>query len=472
MTLTVVLRSGAVVTPAGIVRADIGFDGDRIAVVGAPQSIAKGHREFDLDGKFVLPGLIDPHVHLGLGDEIGDEKMAEDFAMATRDCLVGGVTTIATTIAESRDPLSTRFDRALKCSASGSWVDHKFTSVVGTSSDISDIPYVIARGCIGFKFFTGYAGAQAEEFGMGPEGITPELFFRAGRVIKDTSSECYVAIHAEEPFVRAVLVEEAQSQSHGDHLLRAWMMTSPYWAETVQVVLYGFVAHSAGVPLYVVHISSALTLDAIEWLRSRGVQITAETLALFLSTTADEQDQAGVAAKAKIQPPIRGEDDRASLWAALRCGAVTIIGTDSLTYSAEFKQGHGFWEDRVGVNAQFADTLPLLWDASAREQVGLETLVAALSENAAKRLALYPRKGAILPGSDADVVVVDPERECELGVHRYRGGADYSLWEGRKVRGLPVMTFLRGELVMCDGEITVDTPNGRYVPAATLPVRH
>jgi dihydroorotase-like cyclic amidohydrolase len=116
------------------------------------------------------------------------------------------------------------------------------------------------------------------------------------------------------------------------------------------------------------------------------------------------------------------------------------------------------------VNTQFADTLPLLWHASVNEhKLSLELLVAALSENVAKRLSIFPKKGAMVPGADADVVVVDPTLECELGVARTRGSADYSLWEGRKVRGMPVMTFLRGELVMNDGEIVIERPTGRFI---------
>jgi dihydroorotase-like cyclic amidohydrolase len=194
------------------------------------------------------------------------------------------------------------------------------------------------------------------------------------------------------------------------------------------------------------------------------MDITGETLALFLSTSAEEMDRKGMGAKAKIQPPLRSESDRERLWEALRSGSLTLIGTDSLTYTAAFKQSHSFWEGRVGVNTQFADTLPLLWHAAVNERrLPLERLVAALSENAARRLAVFPKKGAIVPGADADVVVVDPTLECELGVARYRGGADYSLWEGRSVRGLPVMTFLRGELVMRDGEIVTERPTGRYI---------
>jgi dihydroorotase-like cyclic amidohydrolase len=208
-----------------------------------------------------------------------------------------------------------------------------------------------------------------------------------------------------------------------------------------------------------------MTVDLIEWLQARGMTIVGETISLFLATTAEEMDRADAAAKAKIQPPLRHETDRRRLWRGIRDGSISIIGTDSLTYSAKFKESTNFWDCRVGLNVQFADTLPLLWDAGvAHGRIDLTTLAKALSENAARRFGLFPRKGAIAPGSDADLVVFDPARQARLGVSRYRGGSDYSLWEDRTVQGVPVMTFLRGELCMHDGEIVSSRPRGRYLP--------
>jgi dihydroorotase-like cyclic amidohydrolase len=459
-----VLRRGVVVTPSGPMLADVVMDGGRIRAIEAPDSIGRGRREFDVEGSVVLPGVIDPHAHLGLGDTIGDETMAEGFSRTTRDCLVGGVTTVATTTLEGREPLRERFDRALRSAEGGSWVDYKITSVVGNLDHVEDIGYVAAKGGVSFKFFTGYVGEQAEEFGQDPAGITPDLFFLACEAIRDAGARGYAAIHAEEPYVRAILAERIRTEPDRGGPLSRWARSSPEWAESAQVFTYAFAAHSAGVPLSVVHVSSALTVDAIGWLHGRGVDVIGETLAFFLATTAEEMDAAEMGAKAKIQPPIRGEVDRSRLWQGVREGIISIVGTDSLTYSSRFKQDADFWSCRVGINPQFADLLPLVWDEGiVRGRLDLSGLARILSENAARRLRLYPRKGAILPGSDADLVVVDPDADLQLGVHRYRGGTDYSLWEGRAIRGVPTMTFLRGELVAHGGEIVADAPSGQHL---------
>jgi dihydropyrimidinase len=205
-------------------------------------------------------------------------------------------------------------------------------------------------------------------------------------------------------------------------------------------------------------------VDTVRDLRRQGVKIVGETLALFLNTTAGEMDEAGMGGKAKIQPPLRHAEDQERLWRGIQEGDIAVIGTDSLTYSSRFKEGVDFWDCRVGVNIQFADTLPLMWDAGVRlGRISLNQLADVTSGNAARRFGLYPRKGAIAPGSDADLVVVDPDRDLTLGVDRYRGRTDYSLWEGRRVKGAPVMTFLRGELVMENGELATDQPTGRHI---------
>jgi dihydropyrimidinase len=216
-----------------------------------------------------------------------------------------------------------------------------------------------------------------------------------------------------------------------------------------------------------VHVSTGMTVDTIEHLQKSGLSVIGETLSFFLSATAEEMDDAGMGAKAKIQPPIRHDADRNRLWKGVRDGVISIVGTDTLTYSAQFKEGVNFWDCRVGVNVQQPDVLPLIWNEGIhRSQIDLMTLVKLLSENAARRYGLFPKKGAIAIGSDADLVVVNPDKEVRLGVNRFRGKSDYSLWEGRLARGLPVMTFLRGELVMQDGEIVTERPAGTYLRKA------
>jgi dihydropyrimidinase len=458
-----VFKNGLVVTPTGLIRGGVAIDGETITHVGADDTLGEGHREVDLDGRILFPGLMDPHMHFGFGDDVNQDTQITDFAVNTKDCALGGVTTMATTTLISADPLAKLVAQTRQSGDDRSFVDYKVTAVVGTRDHVDEIPSLVEEGVVSFKFFTGYVGEQAELFGMQPEGITPALFYEACEALKKAGPPAFAKIHAEEPTVRGLMIDRLRQYPEATRLT-AWAETSRDWAESAQLFTYGQIASELGVPIYPVHVSAAETLETIRWMRSQGKNIVAETLALFLNTTAEEMDEKGMGGKAKIQPPIRHQHDQDALWKALGDGTISTIGTDSLTYSAKFKSGEDFWDCRVGVNLQVMDTIPLMMTHGVHTgRIDLVTMAKLLSENSARRYGLYPRKGAIAPGSDADLVVIDQNKKVTLGVDRYLGNSDYSLWEGRQAKGVPVMTTLRGRVIMEDGEVVVDKSSGKYL---------
>lgn len=467
----IVLKNGLVVTPTGVIHGGIAIEGEQIVAVGASATLGQAKREIDVQGKIIFPGTFDPHVHFGISDRFGDDAMVADFLYDTKDCLIGGVTTIATTTLIGRDPLPELFDRAVRCGTGHSWCDFKITCVVNTLDQVQAIPAVAKQGGVSYKFFTGYAGPQAEAFGMNPNGITPDFFHQACEQFSRCGPPTFAKIHAEDPYVRGILVDRLRRMGRAD-LLTAWAESSPEWAESLQVYTYGLIASQFHVPLYPVHISAAHTVDTLKQLHGQGFHIVGETVACFLNTTAPEMDAKGMGGKAKIQPPIRFEKDKERLWRGIQEGTISVVGTDSLTYSASFKTSADFWDCRVGINLQVADTLPLMFDEGINKgRIDLVTLAKVLCENAAKLYGLYPKKGALTIGADADVVVIDPDKEATLGVSRMRSRADYSLWEGRRVKGVPVMTFLRGAPVMENGEIVGQAPSGKFVEQVVKPRR-
>ena len=467
----VVLKNGLVVTPNGVIRGGIGIVGEQIVEVGATPHLGSGKQEIDLKGKILFPGCFDPHVHFGIGDEAGDEVMVQDFLHDSRDCLLGGVTTISTTTLIGSGPLHDYFGSALRCAADHAWCDYKFTNVVTVPDQLKEIPDIAAQGAVSYKFFTGYAGEQAAGFGMNPEGITTEFFNAACETFARCGPPVFPAIHAEEPFIRGRLVDRLRQMGRADKLV-AWAETSPEWAESLQVYTYGLIANHYNIPIYPVHIHAAHTVDTVKQFHAQGMKIVGETVSVFLMTTAHEMDAKGMGSRAKIQPPIRFEKDKERLWQGIREGTITVVGTDSVPYSARYKDSADFWECRVGVNMQVADTMALLFDEGINNnRIDLVTLAKVTSENAAKMYGIYPKKGAIEVGSDADVIVFDQDKEVTLGVDRTRGKSSYSLWEGKKVKGVPVMTFLRGSLVMQDGEIVAKSPGGQHVEQVVRPRR-
>lgn len=458
-----ILKNAQVVAPGGILsHGSVATKDGRIAAVGAGSSLGTARQEIDLQGKTLFPGMFDPHCHLGSGDERSYDYMAESFAHDTKDFLLGGVTSMATTTVLTRDPLPDNLRRTKEVAAGRSWIDFRVTSVVLTEEHVAEIPAAIREGALSFKFYCGYCLDQAERMGMSRDGVPPDMFYRACEQVAATDRRALLMIHAEEPHVRRMLAQRLKAAGRED--LIAWAEHSPQWSESVQVALYGEIANELKVPLYVVHISRAPTVDMIEYLRSRGHAILGETLACYLCTTAQERHECGCGLKAKIQPPIRFQEDQDRLWRALREGSVTSIGTDTIPYTSKYKGKQPFWEARPGLNIQSIDTLPLLLtEGFQKGKVDLVTLAKALSETPARYFGAGHRKGRIQPGYDADLVVLDLEKEGKLGLGRMRGRSDYSIWEGKGVKGLPVMTILRGEVVAENGEITAKAASGKFL---------
>src|SRR2546423_7342247 len=287
-----VLKNALVVAPSGVFHGGVAIDGAEIVALGASSTLGAARREIDLDGKLLLPGLYDPHVHVGVCDRIGEESMVEHFLHSTKDCLVGGVTTIATTSLLGRTPLPELFAQALRCGRDHSWCDFKVTSVVGTAEQAHQIPVVAQPGGVSFKFFTGYIGEQAAGFGMDPQGITPALFHEACEQLRRCGAPTFPKIHAEDPYVRGILIDRLRRSGRADKLV-AWAESSPEWAESVQIYTYGQVANELGVPLYPVHISAAHTVETVKRLKADGMNVVGETIACFLSATAPEMDAKG-----------------------------------------------------------------------------------------------------------------------------------------------------------------------------------
>ena len=458
-----VCKNARVVTPGGVLEnTDVAVTGGKIVAIGATGALGGARRQLNLEGKTLFPGMFDPHCHLGSGDERTYEYMADSFFHDTKDFLLGGVTSFATTTVLTRDSLTQNLSNTREAASGRARADFRLTNVILTDEHVDQIPSAIQAGVRSFKFYCGYCGLQAEKMGMNQDGVPPDLFYRACEQVAKTDRRALLMIHAEEPHVRRMMAERLKASGRAD--LIAWAEHSPQWSESVQVALYGEIAHELKVPLYVVHISRAPTVDMIEYLRSRGNFILAETLSCFLATTAQDREECGCGLKAKIQPPIRFQEDQDRLWKGLREGSVTSIGTDTIPYTSKYKGKAPFWEARPGLNIQTIDTLPLLLtEGYHKGRTDLPTLAKALAENPARYFGAGDQKGKIAPGFDADFVVLDLEKKGTLGHARMRGKSDYSIWEGKEYKGLPVMTILRGEVVAENGEVTAERAGGKYI---------
>ncbi|MBP7527666.1 MAG: amidohydrolase family protein [Syntrophorhabdaceae bacterium] len=463
----IILKNGIVVTPDSLIKGGVAIKEGRIVAIGEDGSLGQAQEVIDVEEKIIFPGIFDPHFHLGNGDEVGYDAMREDFYLESKEMAVSGVTLFATTTLYGKGSLVEGFNKTVTCGVDNCFVDYKVTCCVSVEEQIAQMAEVARQGCVDFKFFIGYKGSQAESLAMSAEGITLGTWYRACEEMARIGRPVFPKIHAEDPWVREILLDRIRKTDRKDYLV-AWAEHSPGYGENLQIYNAAVIADQFHVPLYVVHVSAKESIGLIRYLRSEGMKIIAETTPAFLCGDARELEAASLKGRAKIQPPIRFKEDNDALWGAVERGEITVIGTDSLPYTSRYKDSAGFWELRVGLNCQVPATIPLMMTEGVNKgKIDLVTMAKILSTNAAQLYGIYPQKGAIQVGSDADIVVIDPEKSGRLGADKLRGKSDFSIWEGRPVRGFPVMTFVRGQMVARDGEIVAERPQGRHVVGLT-----
>lgn len=460
----IILRNGLVVTPYNTINGGVAIRGDKIAAVGDDTVLGDAKQVIDVAGKIIFPGIFDPHIHLGSGDVIGYDATKQDFYPISKEMAISGITSFATTTQYGPEEiLPEAFTKTVECGRENSFVDYKVTCCVTSKKQIAEMRAAANLGCVDFKFFPGYKGEQAAKLGMGEQGLTLDVWFLACEELSKIGPPVFPKIHAEDPWVREILLDRILKQRRQDHLV-AWAEHSPSYAESLQIYNCAVIAHEFQIPLYVVHVSSKSSIELIKYLRSKKMKIIGETTPAFLCTTAPEIDAKKLMARGKIQPPIRFEEDKLALWEGIEEGIITIIGTDSIPFTSNYKDSLEFWDARVGLNNQVPATIPLMFtEGYIKRRIDLNTMAKILSENAAKMYGIFPQKGAIQSGSDADIVIIDQNKADTLGARLLRGKSDYSIWEGEKVKGFPVMTFLRGKMIARDGELVIDKPFGRHV---------
>ncbi len=449
------LQGGTVVDARGLMRADVAVrDGKVVAMTdGIPLS---AHETVDVSGKHVLPGVIDPHVHIRYP---GHERR-EDFASGTMAEAAGGVTTIlehpiSVPAVSSAEILMRRWE---KC-RDQAYVDYVFFGAAG-EDNIDQIAGLAEAGVVAFKTFLHQAPPGREsEF----EGLTATTDGGLYEVFREVAKTDRISvIHAESNSMVEYYIDRYRSEGRNDIL--AHIDSRPVLGEIVSIAGSVPMAEAAGVRLLVAHISGGTVAAHLQKYRDAGVDVLVETCPHYLFLT--REDTPGLGPYAKINPPIRTRDEQEGLWQAIRRGAVDFIGSDHGPFLKEEKEAG--WQDIWGAPAGavgLETMLVLMLDAVNRGRISLPEVVRLLSERAAREFGLWPEKGQIALGSDADLVVVDMDllhtidrndmftraRDCAL------------LFDGREVRGMAVMTVLRGEIIMKEGKIVGEPGYGRMI---------
>jgi len=454
----VVIKNGLVYTPGGWLRGGLAMEDGRISHVGYDNALPDGDSIIDAEGNYVLPGIIDPH---GIFGRVDWEPTARTESI---HAAVNGVTTIITYVqmgdltAPKRLPVHRE---ARDLCETHSFVDFKFNAAIGTDEQIEEIPELVRDGVHSFNFWMNLSKVECEQYGF--PSLDWAFLYRAMEKIAESGPPAFASVHTEEPEIIHMLYQRAKREGAQD--LATWAATRPSFAEGAQAFTAGLIALETGVPLSLVHISAPESMEAVKYLRSKGGRVTSETCPQYL--TLSPTDDLGLLGKQ--MPPLRDKTYQEALWKGVADGTINMIASDHQIARRKDKEvPGGLWGDGTdqsgsGGGIMGAIAPIMLSEGVNKNRITMEDFVKVCSENAAKLYSIYPQKGALSPGSDADVIIVDPKREWTMSVESLKSSSDYCLWDGMTVNGKVIKTYVRGELVADDGELVADTPSGRYV---------
>ncbi len=458
--LDCILRGGRIVNAGAVAVADVGISGGVIAQIGGEMRAA---REIVATGRLLLPGGIDAHVHLSSPPERTrqEHRWVDDFASGSRAALAGGITTLGnmTFLSPGETPLAGLAREAII--AGGQTIADLFLHpVLGetTAAVLDEIPRLLESGCNTIKFFMSSSAFDTQVRGY------VEATRRAG------ASDLLTLIHCEDDALMADAA--AQLTAAGRTSLRYYAESRPVISEVVATQRAVAIAEATGAPVYIVHLSSERALAVCADAQARGVPVYVETRPFYLHLTRERLAEAD-GAKYVGQPPLREQRDVNALWAGIQQGVVNTVCTDHAPWSLAAKLDPTLSITRLRPGAENLQTmLPMLYSEGVRTgRISLRRFVEVTATNAARLFGLYPRKGVIAVGSDADIVVFDPDQTRTVTRDLLQSNADYSVYEGWSVTGWPVVTLRRGEIVYENDTVTGVPGSGALVrrgPTALL----
>jgi dihydropyrimidinase len=454
------VAGGHVVLPehAAPLRADVAIEGGTVAALLRPGAEASADRVWDASGRLVLPGAVDPHVHVAwpyLGS-----RTCDDYPTATRAAALGGTTTLVDFALEGRESPVRALARRRAQADGRAVVDYAFHVVVSEASErvLAEMADVVEEGVTSFKLYMTYRAR-----GLAVDDHT--LFAVSARAAE---LGAVVGVHAENADLDDARTAALRARGHG--AARFLPLAKPPWVEAEAIARAGRIVAAAGGRLWILHLSSAEGLEAALATRARCGQPEAlETCPQYLLLTRRELHRPD-GHRFLCSPPLRAEGDRRRLWEAAEAGEVDWIGTDHCLFLAAQKDAHAeaFWACPHGLPG--VQTRPMLVLAAA-ERAGWPLTRAAevLAAGAARWLGLYPRKGTLLPGSDADLAVWDPSARVRIDHAELAMGADWSPYQGREAWAGPELVLVRGEAVVAPGGPEAGEGHGRFLARRSAP---
>ena len=458
------IKNGTIVTSSKRYRANLYIREGKIAAISENELDLPVCDVVDAEGKLVLPGLIDTHVHSRDGKNGAHYK--EDFLHSSMSGAVSGITTIYEMPNSNPAVYNVEnLNSLVECITPKAYTDFGVWGLCLGDLNRAELRSLADAGVVGFKFFWGYAIDSKTyqliyNYKEGEEGVIPPLDLGQIYDMFDTvaSTGKMVAIHAEDFDIIKRLTERVQKR--GDTNYAAMLESRPVISETIVIQEALELAKALGVHVHILHLAAGAGVDLIRDAQAKGIPLTGETCPHYLALT--DQDAEKLGAMIKGYPPVRTQADQDKLWEGLRDGTLSFVCSDHAPHSKEEKQ-KSLWEAPAGMAT--IETMPMVMlDAVSKGKITMEDLVRVLSEEPAKMFGTYPQKGCIEVGADADLVLVDPEEEYVFHQENLHSRTKLSPFDCRHFKGRVKETILRGQTIAKNGEI-VGEPGGRFVKA-------
>ncbi|MDR2079537.1 MAG: dihydropyrimidinase [Treponema sp.] len=452
------IKNGRIVSSQGIFNGDIAIEGETITGIYRDAGSQKVRKVIDAGGKYLLPGVIDTHTHIE--EPFQGLTPLETWASGSRNAAMGGVTTTLNfSIQDPGKKLMDKIREHKQRAGALSCIDFNFHGVFTNYNDLEnvskEIEELVAFGVPSIKAFTIYTG----------DGLYADDWALYNIMLEMKKYGGFVGIHAENMSIGENLQKRLKAE--GKLNTKYWPMTKPNFVEAEAVQRVCLLAEETGVNLYVVHTSTKEGVDILSAYKRKGLPIYCETCPHYLFFTDEIYSKPGIGVWQIISPPLRKAADNERLLRGIAQGEVHIIGSDHNAYHKEPKEKGYAEKGMLGVSNGGPGILEgpsaLYSGAVCTGRITLERLVQITSENPAKMFGLYPRKGVLAPGSDADIVIFDPRQKKTLGADLYQD-MDWTVYEGMELTGFPSHTIVRGNIIVEDGVFKGKEGTGRFIP--------
>ncbi|MFL5966063.1 MAG: dihydropyrimidinase [Gaiellaceae bacterium] len=456
--MSVLIKGGRIITAADDYVGDIFVDGERISLIGESLDV-QADRVIDAAGKYVLPGCVDPHTHLDM--PFGGTVTIDDVEAGQTSAAFGGTTCHVDFIIQ---PHGRSFAEALdewKAKADGKQVIdmgyHMAVTDLKDGGSLEELASLPEQGITSYKLFMAYKGALM---------VDDETLFRTMQVAAETGA--LVMVHAENGDAIDVLVSEALAAGHTEPHYHA--LTRPPETEGEATNRAIQLSRVAGSPLYVVHVSCRESVEPIARAREAGWNVHGETCTQYFFVDYSYLERPNFeGAKWVYTPPPRPKENQDVLWNAVRTDTLSVISTDhcAFLWDGQKTLGKDDFSKIPNGGPGLENRLHMIHEFGVRAgRISLNRMVELLCTNPAKLFGLYPRKGTVAVGSDADLVVFDPEKELTISAKTHHSKSDYNLFEGTTVTGTPEIVLLRGQVLVENGELQLEPGVGQFVKRA------